>query len=386
MTKTTTKTMTKPTILVTGATGKTGGAVVNQLLTKGFAVRAIVRTLDGRAEALRRAGAEVAVADLFDPDQLLDAMRGTQRAYYMAPYHPHALQSAVAFAVSAREAGLESIVQMSQWTSHRNHPVNLTRQTWLMDHLFADLPGIAHTILNPGMFADNFLRTIDFAALLGIYPVLSGDAKAAPVSNEDIARAAVAVLADDPHRHAGKTYRPTGPQLLTAQQMATVVANVVGHRVIPIPLPYWLFLKVARQQGVDPLLASVFVRYVSGDMKAGVFEFEGGVTDVLEQLTDEPGEPFDTTARRYAALPFARQTTPNRVKAFGKFMATPFLPGYNLNRLDRQWGMPMPQSPSVGIDDARWRNDHRAMMTQPLVPAQNRDAFATAATPADQPA
>ena len=59
---------------------------------------------------------------------------------------------------------------MSQWTSHRDHPVNLTRQTSFIDHLFADLPGIAHTILNPGMFADNFLRTIDFAALVGSIP------------------------------------------------------------------------------------------------------------------------------------------------------------------------------------------------------------------------
>ena len=360
----------KPTILVTGATGKTGGTVATQLLAKGFPVRAVVRRLDGRAEALRRAGAEVAVADLFDPDQLLDAMRGTQRAYYVAPYHPHALQSAVAFAVSARESGLESIVQMSQWTSHRNHPVNLTRQTWLMDHLFADLPGIAHTILNPGMFADNFLRTIDFASLLGIYPVLSGDGKAAPVSNEDIARAAVAVLADDPDRHAGKTYRPTGPELLSGNQMASVVATAVGHRVIPVPLPYALFLKVAREQGVDPLMASVFVRYVSGDMKAGVFEFEGGVTDDLQRLTGAPGETFETTARRYAALPFARQSVSNRAKAFAKFMATPFLPGYNLKRLDRNWGMPVPPNPSLGIEDARWRDEHRAMMTGSPVPEQ----------------
>ena len=359
--------MHKPTILVTGATGKTGGAVVKQLLAKGFPVRAMVRTLDGRAEALQRAGAQVAVANLFDPDQLLDAMRGTQRAYYMAPYHPHTLQSAVAFAVSAREAGLDAIVQMSQWTSHRNHPVNLTRQTWLMDRMFADLPGVSHTILNPGMFADNFLRIIDFAALLGVYPVLSGDAKAAPVSNEDIARAAVAVLTDDPNRHAGKTYRPTGPELLSAQQMAVAVANAVGHRVIPVRLPYSMFLKVARQQGVDPILASVFVRYVGGDMKAGVFEFEGGVTDVLERLTGDPAESFETTARRYAALPFARQTAANRIKAIVKFAATPFLPGYNLSRLDRQWDMPVPPNPSLGIHDARWRDEHRAMMAPPAV-------------------
>ncbi|MHA7730912.1 NmrA family NAD(P)-binding protein [Mycobacterium sp. ML3] len=361
--------MAKPTIAVTGATGKTGGAVVNQLLPMGFPVRALVRTHDGRAEALRRAGAEVVVADLFDPDQLLDALRGSSRAYYLAPFHPHALQSAVAFALSAREAGLEAIVQMSQWTSHRSHPVNLTRQTWLMDHLFAGLPGIAHTIVNPGMFADNFLRTIDFAALLGIYPVLSGDGRAAPVSNEDIARAVVAVLAD-PDRHAGKTYRPSGPQLLSATQMATVVAKVVGHSVIPVPLPYALFTKVARRQGVDPLSVTAFLRYLEGDMKAGVFEFDGGVTDVLEDLTGIPAESFETTARRYAALPFARQTAANRLKALLKFLATPFLPGYNLSRLDRQWDMPVPPNPSLGIEDARWRDEHHRMMQQPSAPAR----------------
>ena len=361
--------MTKPTILVTGATGKTGRAVVNQLLAQGFPVRAVARTLDGRTDTLRRAGAEVAVADLYDPDQLLAAMRGTQRAYYMAPFHPHALQSAVAFAVSAREAGLEAIVQLGQWTSHRNHPVNFTRQTWLMDKLFADLPGIAHTIVNPGMFADNFLRTIDFAALLGVYPVLSGEAKAAPVSNEDIARTAVAVLAD-PDRHAGKSYRPTGPELLSAREMSDVIATVVGHRVVPVPLPYALFTKVARQQGVEPYMVSTFLRYLDGDMKAGVFEFEGGVTDVLERLTGSPAESFETTARRYAALPFARQTTANRVKALAKFMVVPLLPGYRLTRLERGWDTPVPPDPSLGIHESRWRDEHHAMMNQKLVSAR----------------
>ena len=152
--------------------------------------------------------------------------------------------------------------------------------------------------------------------------------------------------------------------------MSAVVADAVGHRVIPVPLPYSLFLKVARQQRIDPLMASVFVRYVGGDMKAGVFAFEGGVTDDLQRLTGEPAESFDTTARRYAGLPFARQSASNRMKAFAKFMATPFLPGYNLKRLDRHWDMPVPRTPALGIEDARWRDQHRAMMNGSLAPEQ----------------
>ena len=154
----------KPKVLVTGATGKTGGAVVSELLAKDVPVRAIVRGRDARSAALDKRGVETVIADMYDPDQLLDALKGTQRAYYVPPMQPYMIQAAVAFAVAAREARIEAILQMSQWTSHRAHPAAMTQQTWLVDRMFADLPGIAHTILNPGMFADNFLRTIDYIA------------------------------------------------------------------------------------------------------------------------------------------------------------------------------------------------------------------------------
>jgi uncharacterized protein YbjT (DUF2867 family) len=354
--------MTLPKILVTGATGKTGGAVVTELLSKNYPVRAVVRVKDQRSESLQRLGAEVVVADIFDPDQLLTAARGTQRAYYLPPLHPYALQSAVAFSAAAREARLEAIVQMGQWLSHRAHPAIMTRQTWLMDQVFSNLPGIAHTILIPGMFADNFLRTIDFAALLGLYPVLTGEAKSAPVSNEDIARTAVAVLMN-PDRYAGMSYRPTGPKLLSGKDMAAIIAKVVGHRVLPINLPYWMFSKVARQQKVDPIQISS-LRYYVEDMKSGAFEFEGGVTTVVEDLTGVPAETFETTARRYAALPFARQTLGNRLKAFINFNLTPLYRGYNLRRLDRGWGFPMPPEPTLSMHDERWRRERSLLMAQ----------------------
>ena len=157
-----------PKFLVTGAAGKTGSAVVAQLLERGFPVRALVRSGDLRSQRLEKLGAEIVVASLFDPDQLLEAMEGVHRAYYCPPFSPFMLQSAMAFAVAAREAKLESIVQMGQWLSNPVHPALGTRQTWLIDQMFSMVPGVAHTIVNPGMFADNFLRVIDFASLLNL--------------------------------------------------------------------------------------------------------------------------------------------------------------------------------------------------------------------------
>ena len=353
--------MTQPTILVTGATGNTGGAVVSELLHRGVPVRAMVRTRDPRSAALQARGAEVVVADIFDPDQLVAAMHGVQRAYYVPPYHPYVIQSAVAFAAAAREAKLEAIVQLGQWLSHRNHPSLMTRQTWLMDKMFAELRGIAHTILNPGLFADDFLRTIDFATLLGVFPILAGVGTVAPVANEDIARTAVAVLMA-PERHDGKTYRPTGPQLLSGREMVEIVAKVVGHRVRPVEVPFWLFSKNARWgQGVGPFLVSALRHYVE-DVKNGAFAFEGGVTETVEALTGTPAESFETTARRYAALPFARPSLGNRIKALVKFTAAPLLPGYDLPRLERQWGFPEPQKPTFALADEAWRDEHSQLM------------------------
>jgi uncharacterized protein YbjT (DUF2867 family) len=229
--------MSKPKILVTGATGKTGAALVAQLRRQDWPVRALVRQADARSEQLKKLGAEIAVADMYDPEQLYLAAKGTQRAYYLPLMRPYMIQAANAFAIAAHEARLESIVQMSQWTSAVAHPALLTRQTWLIDRLFSMIPGVAHIIFNPGMFADNFLRMIDFAALLGIFPVLTGAGRAAPVANEDMARVVAAVLMA-PDRHDGASYRPTGPALLSGRDMARVVAEAVGHRVLAVDLPF----------------------------------------------------------------------------------------------------------------------------------------------------
>ncbi len=353
--------MMKPKILVTGACGGTGLPVVNDLLTHGFPVRAMVHRKDARSAELERRGAEVVVADLYDADQLLDALTGVQRAYFVPLIEPYMIQSAMAFAWAAQQAKLEHVVQMSQWTSHRAHPTAMTQQTWLVDQLFANIPGVSHTIFNPGMFAHNFLRVIDFAALLGIFPVLSGEGRAAPISNEDMGRCAAVLLREGPRHHAGKSYRPTGPALLTGREMAASIAKVVGHGVLPISMPIWMLGKVAQQQGIDPYSISCLRHYME-DMKRGTFSFEGGVTQVVEQLTGTPAETFETTARRYAAMPFAQQTLANRIKAFVKFNLSPFYPGYNFDKYDRQLRLPRPVNPALSIDDSRWRQAHAEQM------------------------
>ena len=348
--------MRQPKFLVTGATGKTGGAVVERLLALQRPVRALVHRHDARSERLQDLGAEVVVASMHDPDQLLDALRGVQRAYYLPLFQPHMLQAAAAFAVAAREARLEGIVQLSQWLSHRSHPSILTREIWLVDRLFAAIPGVAHVVVNPGMFADNFLRVIDYASLLHFYPVFTGGSRSAPVANEDIARVVVELL-DKVEQFHGQRFRPTGPALLAGREMAAVVGRVVGHAVLPVSLPFWMFNKAARMGGASVHEVYNYREYLR-DHAGGAFSFDGGVTDVVARLTGTPAEDFEATARRYAAMPFARPTAANRLKAFLRFNALPVYPGYDLAGYARAMGFPVPPHPTLSSADDRWLAEH----------------------------
>ncbi len=107
--------MTKPLILVTGATGKTGRPVVEQLLAHGYPVRAFVHRVDERSRYLSELGAEVFVGDFHDLPSLRAAMKGVERANFCyPPQGDRLLEAAANVAIAARDEGVEALVNMSQ--------------------------------------------------------------------------------------------------------------------------------------------------------------------------------------------------------------------------------------------------------------------------------
>jgi NAD(P)H dehydrogenase (quinone) len=369
------KIMTKPRIVVTGATGKTGSVVVSELLKAGYLVRAIVHREDGRSARLKSQGADIAVADMSDVERVANALKDVQRAYYCPPYDPYMIQGAVAFAVAAKESRLEQIVGLSQWLASPSHPSLATRQSWLVDRLFSMTPGVAHTIINPGFFADAYLVTIGLAAHLGVFPWMYGNSRNAPPSNEDIARVAVGALMN-PARHAGQSYRPTGPELLGADDMAQAIGRAVGRSVRVVPTPTWLFMKAARMAGMSIDLMSN-VRYYIDDHKRGAFELGAPTIDVLD-VTGRPAEDFETIARRYAALPQNLRTFGNWVRELAQFMTAPLTPGFNFDRYDRELRRPFPFEQQSAPESKVWRREHG--ITDPAKPAASVHNMGTSAT------
>lgn len=347
--------MTKPRILVTGATGRTGSVVVSELLKAGYPVRALVHREDARSARLQAQGAEIAVADLSDFDLISHALKDVQRAYFCPPYNPYMIQGAAAFAVAAKEARLEHVVGLTQWLASPSHPSLMTRQHWLTDQLFSLTLGVAHTVINPGFFADAYLATIGLAAHFGVFPWMFGNSRNAPPSNEDIGRVSAASLID-PARHAGKSYRPTGPEILGAEDMAKAIGRAVGRSVRVVPTPLWMFVKTARMGGY-PIDLLNNIRYYVDDHKRGAFELGAPTTDVLD-VTGRPAEDFETIARRYAALPGNQRTLRNWLVTLGQSVIAPLSPGLNFDRYDRELRRPFPADPRFAPESGLWRREH----------------------------
>src|SRR5260370_17869711 len=164
--------MIKPRIIVTGATGKTGSVVVSELLKAGYPVRALVHREDGRSARLKDQGAEIAVADMSDVERVANALKDVQRAYYCPPIDPYMIQGAAAFAVAAKEARLEHIAGMPQCLASPSHPSLMTRQHWLLHPPFSALSGGAHTLIQPRLFASDYLVPNRAPPQLGIFPCM----------------------------------------------------------------------------------------------------------------------------------------------------------------------------------------------------------------------
>jgi uncharacterized protein YbjT (DUF2867 family) len=351
--------MTNSRVLVTTATGKIGGAVAAQLLEKGVPTRVLVHRKDARSARLHALGAEVVVADMFDIQQVATAVDGVDRVFFNPPYHPHALDSAVAFAVAARRSGVEAVVALGQWLASPEHPSLMTRHHWLIDKLFGLLPDTAHVAVDPGFFADNYLNLLPMAAQLGVLPTPTGGGRNAPPSNEDIARVAVGALLD-PHRHDGRAYRPTGPTLLSGAEIADAMGEALGRRVRHIDIPPWMFMKAvrvnAKRLGADLFFESG-VRHYLPESALGAWEVNAPTTHVRDVAGVEP-EDFLTIARRYVGGPESRRTAGNFMRQVWNMMLIGVVPMHRLDRFDRLQQHPQPAHPRLSAQSAIWRHEH----------------------------
>jgi uncharacterized protein YbjT (DUF2867 family) len=237
--------MTTP-ILVTGAAGRVGavGRTVTELLLKqGKAVRAMVRTEDQRAQALRDMGAEVVVGDLLDLDSMHRAISGCETMYFGMSVSDTYLAATVNAAAVAKHHGVKAFINMSQMTVAQ---MSITETTpspqhklhWLAEQAlnWSNLP-LVH--VRPTVFMENFflLFTADSVRESDQIRLPLGEGKTSPVAVEDVARVLATLLAN-PLPHIGKIYHLTGPQSksmpLYAQEYSKALGRTITYQDIPV--------------------------------------------------------------------------------------------------------------------------------------------------------
>ena len=341
-------------ILVTSAAGRTGSCTVKLLREMNFSVRAMVRQNDHRAEYLRRLGAEVFIGDQWNFYDLLTAMKGVQRAYHCAPFAPNLLENLNLFAVAAEHSRLEVVALMSAWNGSAQHPSIHSRSHWLANQIYRMLPSVDVIFINPGLFAFTYFLSLPLVINFGQFVAPLGEGLNAPPSNEDIARVAAHALAA-PQKHTGKSYRPTGPALLSPSQVAATFSKVLNRNVNYRDVPFDMFAKAAKAQGF-PLFDISQMAYFTEELRRGAFAV-GGPTDHVEEVCGSPAESFEHTSRRYFNQPHLVHPDiqrGNRLSTLGFMVKMLFTPSPNVKRFEHNRGHPELASPVFSFEDQQW--------------------------------
>ncbi|MFD8864886.1 NAD(P)H-binding protein [Streptomyces sp. NPDC059590] len=269
-------------ILVTGATGNIGSALLKELRASGAGpLRGLTRDA---ARAGFPAGVEAVEGDFARAATLKPALDGVRSLFLPSRMGPDADILDV-----ARQAGAEHVVLVSSITVQTHPHLGPAEENLAVERLLQG-SGMAWTILRPTQFASNALWWAD--AIRGHEPVRLpyADVGLPAVHPADIAAVAGAVLTEPGHR--GRTYALTGPERVTARQQVEAIAAALG-REAPVA-------EISREEAHRGMAA-----FLGDEAASAVLDLMGGdvndellkVRDTVERVTGRPARPF----RQWAA-------------------------------------------------------------------------------------
>jgi uncharacterized protein YbjT (DUF2867 family) len=271
-------------ILVTGATGTAGSEVVKSLLERKVSFRVFVR--DPRKVAHLPASVERAIGDLTQPGTLVPALQGVSRLFLLSDPDqvPPVLDA-------ARRTGVRHVVRLSTLEAGAS-PLKLS--LWHQQSEEAvKASGMAWTMIKPGNFASNALMWVDMVKAKGIVFHPTGSGKTSPIDPGDIGAAAAVALTGAGHE--GKSYRLTGPELLSAGDQVRIIGEALGRPLTYVPVtPAQAGDGMRKGRAPEPLIEMLTELWE--DIAKGN---DGGLTDTVETLTGRKPRAFAAWAREH---------------------------------------------------------------------------------------
>ena len=232
------------TVLVTGATGRQGGAVIRHMLPKGWKLKALTRNPDGReAQALARQGVEVVQGDLEDADSIARAALGVYGIYSVQDFWTvgakREVQQGKNVADAAKKADIKHFVYSSVGGAERKTQIPHWESKWEVENYIRHL-GLPATVIRPVSFMETYnIDQVEIGILKGkLADPIRGDKPYQTIATDDIG-AFVALAFERPSEFIGKALEIAGSEL-TNVEAAQVFSRVLGKPVkfqrIPLPL------------------------------------------------------------------------------------------------------------------------------------------------------
>ncbi len=221
------------TVLVTGATGRQGGAVARELLRRGWHVHALTRHPEGEAaKKLAAEGAEIVQGDFDDPASLDVALEGADGVFAVQNFWEAGAEGEVrqgtALADRAKAAGVRHFVYSSVGNADRHTGIPHFETKWRIEQHLKEI-GLPCTVLRPVAFMENFLGDRDLNDRHVLRTPLSPGTRVEHIAVADIGRFAAEAF-DHPDQWIGRTLDIAGD----ARTMAEVAA-VFGAQLEPYP-------------------------------------------------------------------------------------------------------------------------------------------------------
>ena len=226
--------------LVSGITGRVGGATARQLLSEGRKVRALVRDPQ-KAAAWAAQGIDVRKGDFDDAATMADTLKGVEGAYLMmppmmapAPGFPEAKAMIASYVEALKKAPVPRLVVLSSIGSEQTSKIGLITQTHLLEEALSEV-AFPVAFVRAGGFIENLLPGLKAAEKSGVYDTFmtSTDLKVPTIATEDIGKEVARLLTGS---WTGKKIvelgSPMSPDDL-ARAMSEVLGRPVKARVIP---------------------------------------------------------------------------------------------------------------------------------------------------------
>jgi uncharacterized protein YbjT (DUF2867 family) len=280
------------TVLVTGATGQVGSAVLEELVRRSVQARAMVRTED-RSAGLAARDVEAVVGDLERPETLPGALSGAGRVFLMSRDAPNQPEMEGALIEAAGRAGIGRIVKLSASGAAPNSSVALMRRHAQAERIL-EASGLGYTILRPQLYMQNFLRFGPSIATEGRFAAPMDDRRFALVDVRDVARVAAAALTED--AHAGAAYVVSGPEALSYGDAAEAIGAAIGEEVSYEPAEPGAFRdELVAERGL-PRWRADELAFIASAYGGGAGEL---VTDIVRRVGGEPPRTFDEFAKEH---------------------------------------------------------------------------------------